>query len=515
MVDTTKNYGYADLWHYENKEISFSFKIIDFEKDENSEIPESFNINCEGKSLDIILNEYERQLIEIMNKYKLYKVFLKYMVADTDVCIKSNENIIIKDIIEGIRKIHDKRNNTNNENKFLHQKTIQAYINEEKSMLHMIEEAPLKTEYYRFRANSYVSPRYDANDDIICISVLVYIEKAYFYFEFSKVEMLDIVKLCLKEKDEISPKCFDLYKDAFFSLDFNNKSVSFFTERRLKIPNTLRQNENCKIIKLLRDELGLLECSEDNNTTINPVQENNLESREYAERMQDLMGNTEYAVIDAFNILLKEKEIGFLVKRILDKTKDQLNIFFGHILVFDELIGTEDLDCLIENKGNLNRKAIISKIFNSEGDQSRYIKVFLFVEAENYINNDDDDAAEGSFKTLKEIGNIMKDNIRNEDQNEQSSQYLNLVDIMNQVIVKQSENFEVFTLHNMLCFIELVAESGSQEASFYMARFYKNGQQAKDKNDFIKFCDLDPKEVEGNIRLIEGELAEIAKEERK
>ncbi|WUR04649.1 putative SP-containing protein [Vairimorpha necatrix] len=463
MVDTTKNYGYADLRHFENKILSFSFKILDFEKNKNSEIPESLNINCEGKSLDIILNEYERKLIEIMNKYNLYKVFLVYRDAVTDECINYNENIIIKDIIEGIRKINDDRNNTNNENKFLHQKTIQAYINEEKSMIHMIEVAPLKTEYYRCRANSYVEYKKELSGDI-CISVLVYIEKAYFYFEFSKVEMLDIVKQCLKEKNKISPKCFDLYEDVFFSSSYSNKSVRFFTERSLKIPNTTRQNENCKIIKLLRDELGLLKCPQNNNTTINPVQENNLEGRKYAEKMQDLMGNTEYEVIDAFNILLKENEIGFLVKRILDKTKDQLNIFFGHILVFDELIETEDLDCLIENKGNLNREEIISKIFSSNKYRYRCVKIFLFVEAGNYINNEK--AAEGSFKTLKEIGNIMKDNLRNEDQNEQSSKYLNLVDIMNEVIVKQSENFEVFRILNMTNFIQLLVNSSFNEDTF-------------------------------------------------
>ncbi|WUR03932.1 uncharacterized protein VNE69_07001 [Vairimorpha necatrix] len=510
MLDTTKNYGYADLWHYENKIISFSFKILNFEEIVPSVEIGFININCEGKSLDIILNEYERKLIEIMNKYKLYKVFLNYIATDLNECIYSNENIIIKDIIEGIRKINDNQNNTNNENKFLHQKTIQAYINEEKSMIHMIEEAPLKTKYYRCIANSYVSPRYDSNDDIICISVLVYIEEAYFYFEFSKVEMLDIVKQCLKEKNDISSKCFDLYKDAFFSSAFSNKSVRFFTEKRGKVPNTLRQNENCKIIKLLRDELGLLKCPQNNNTTINPVQENNLESRKYAEKMQVLISKTEHAVIDAFNILLKEKEIGFLVKRILDRSRGRLNIFFGHILVFDELIGTEDLECLIENKGNLNRKAIISKIFNSNRDQYRYIKVFLFVEAETYINNDDDDAAEGSFKTLKEIGNIMKDNLRNEDANEQSSQYLNLVDIMNEVIVKQSENFEVFRILNMTNFIKLLVNSSFNEDTFYTYERY-----GVDKNEFIEIFKLDPRKVEKDINTIEEKLAEIAEETRK
>ncbi|WUR03474.1 uncharacterized protein VNE69_05067 [Vairimorpha necatrix] len=504
MVDTTKNYGYADLRHYENKEIRCSFKIIDFEKNKKSEITESLNINYGEKSLDIILNEYERKLTEFMDNYKLYKVFLDYIDTYTNECIYSNENTIIKDIIEGIRKINDKRNNTNNENQSLYLKTTQAYINEGKSILNMIKEVPLNSDDPSLGANSYVLPTYDANDDIICISVLVYIEKAYFYFEFSKGEMLDIVKQCLKEKNDICPKCFDLYKDAFFSSAFSNKSMRFFTERRLKIPNTLCKYENYKIKKLLRDELGLLKWTKINNTTINLVQENNLESRKYAERMQVLIRKTEYAVIDAFNVLLKEKEIGFLFKRILDKTKDQLNIFFGHILVFDKLIGTEDLDCLIENKGELNRKGIISKIFNSKSDQYRYIKIYLLVEAENYINNDE--AAEGSFQTLKEIGNIMKVNRRNEDQNEQSSQYLDLFDIMNEIIVKQSENFEVFRILNMFNFIRLVAESCSIKA-----RFYDNKLQGVDKNEFIKIFDLDPKKVEQNINLIKEKLAEIAK----
>ncbi|WUR04841.1 putative SP-containing protein [Vairimorpha necatrix] len=505
MLDHFKN-GYADLWLKKNKEIGCSFKILDFEKDEKSEIPESLNINCEGKSLDIILNEYERKLIEIMDIYKLYKVFLNYMDADTGVCINLNEKFFFKDIIKGIRKIHDNLNNTNNKNKFLYSKTAYAIENEEGLIFNINKYAPFETEDFELKHNSCVKILRDSKRNM-CISALVYTEKACFYFEFSKGEMLDIVNQCLEEKNVIYKKCFDLYKSTF-AFSFSDKSVRFFAERRQKVLNTLRQDENCEIIKLLRDELGLLECSENNNTKYKLQRENILESREYAERMQDLMENTEYSVIDAFSILLGKEEIGFLVKRILDKTKDQLNIFFGYILFFDKLIDKEELECL-KNKGDLNREKIISKIFNSNRyHQYKYIKVFLFVEAENYINNEI--AAEGSFKTLKEIGNIMKDNRKNEDQNEQSSQYLDLVNIMNEVIVKQSENFEVFIILNMTNFIRLLVNS-----SFTIRTVFANKRQGVDKNKLIKIFDLDPNKVEGDINLIKGKLAKIAEEKEK
>ncbi|WUR02331.1 uncharacterized protein VNE69_01269 [Vairimorpha necatrix] len=485
-LDTTKIYYQAyikprfqnsDGFHTRTSRQSFVWSIYEHENYLYT------NIKYEKSSaLKILVDEYEKELAKIWKEKKIDNFFLVYNVEDLNKYIDSSESITFKEVIEEIRKRNNERKETKTKDQFHFKEIYEEDKYKEKHFFEIIRnESEMNIGSEKYRNSSYTNLTYYSKKAVKYdgISFSRFLNNIHYCFYISNKEILDIVKRRLKEKESIYRMCFDLYEDIFFVRD-PSIIADFFTSKKGDISCVTRPcMKDCESTELVKDKQSILQWYIKNDIKIPTDQKFYLESMEYLERIHGLIKNTNYKVIDAFNILLKSKEIEILIENIFMRSGDRPDALFGYFLVKDNIITKYDLNDLLKKKV-FHKNRITPKISNNMRTKCNLIKIFLFFEAERYIN--EQEVVGKSFGILKEIGNTMENDLVESGKGPNQTAHLNLIDIMNTVIAKQSENIEVYGTYNIFNIISLLAESEFQEKNNYKTEYMKDAN----KNDIIK-----------------------------
>ncbi|WUR02328.1 uncharacterized protein VNE69_01266 [Vairimorpha necatrix] len=503
-LDTTKIYYQAYIKpRFQNSDGFYSWNSRLYFEERNHKREEDLltNIKCEKSlPLKILVDEYEKELAKIWKKKKIDNFFLVYNVEDLNKFIDSSESITFKEVIEEIRKRNNERKETKTKDQFYFKEIYEGDKYKEKHFFDMIRCEPyFKFNYWASPSSTNTQPNYCSKTEILDgILFRIKINETHYCFELSKKEIINIVKECLNEKEVIYQMCFDLYEDTLYIKD-SDKILDLFAEyKSYGLKSIPRYTKNCELNNLVKDKQDILQWYKKNNISNYTDQNLDFESMKYLEKIKDLAESLNLKRIEAFDILLKSEEIGILIEKVLLRSGARLDALFGYLLVVEKIISRDDLNNYINNILDY-KNSIILKLSDRMNRKFSLIVIYLFVEAERYIN--EQEVVGKTFQILKEIGNIMENGlIKSGKGPNQTIQYLNLVDIMNKVFAKQSENIEVYGIYNIYNIISLLADSNSRLDRFYLTRY----KEKVDKNGIIKNLKLDENKVkEDNKKMMD------------
>ncbi|WUR03255.1 uncharacterized protein VNE69_04083 [Vairimorpha necatrix] len=116
-----------------------------------------------------------------------------------------------------------------------------------------------------------------------------------------------------------------------------------------------------------------------------------------------------------FRLIACSHNLEFLMNIIITKRHSSIKIIFAHILLDQQLITKNDLDDAVsDDKLNDKRRkkfinALLAFILNHENASTSFMmKLFLFIECETYMN-ENDVSEDATFDTLKKIGHNIID----------------------------------------------------------------------------------------------------------
>ncbi|WUR04247.1 uncharacterized protein VNE69_08005 [Vairimorpha necatrix] len=350
----------------------------------------NLKVKCDNKSIQNIVREFEEKLIHECTPNFMESIVLIYNPR------YFYYNIIFKKIINELTELNDIREKTSD--------IFYEYIIDNNSLWFKIFKK-IKTEYdYNYNPNNNNSEiTYVKNNNSGFVNFCIKCENVYYFFVVNVQKLaierlynlIDIESLNCNATDGLIVKHFyDLYKFVLIENinTKNKKGFPYCTENKIESCDDVFE------IEIKNDKIYFSQKSDvykysPNSKNID--KECFYEFQEIFKKFSALIQEKEkFKILDFFFKLIQgNNAIEFLANRILNKHDTALKIIFTHILM--------DLELIKENE--------FTKILMDRACASNtyLLKICLFIEAENYINEIDINH-DSIFGTLKKIGNLIK-----------------------------------------------------------------------------------------------------------
>ncbi|WUR03587.1 uncharacterized protein VNE69_05176 [Vairimorpha necatrix] len=419
VIVNNKRYLKVEFKFLSIHELNAKLEIEFFPWNESKSL-EDININCRGKSVETIVKEFEEVLLLEYEKILADSIILVY---------NSNFYVvdpIYKKIINYLKEENAKRTELSMCSKIFYDIIDDHYCLWDR----IVGRIKIDFRFYNGDPKDFRIPLtiVERNDECY-LNISIYLDDVYYFFELNLKELKEETffnRVELKSSDTnetnkvISKKFHDLYRFIILeglSLNYKKHIISFDIDNiELYNLNFVISINNNSI--QITHNLGKFVYNLDNNST--KVDNENIIEKKTLEEFKELfikirLIDFKYDSVELFFRLIENKnKIELLLDRIISNSKNPLCIICAHLMLIQKLIDRNEFNKMLGvDKLNGERKIQIIEIIlrnlilRVDILFTYFIKICLFLEAERYIN-ENDDLNDSIFNTLKQIGILVK-----------------------------------------------------------------------------------------------------------
>ncbi|WUR03178.1 uncharacterized protein VNE69_04007 [Vairimorpha necatrix] len=468
-----------------------------------------FSIECTNKTIDHIINDYEKKLIEMLDLDSLELIVLTYRENDLDACVSPDECITMRKIIEEIRMLNISFRNQNHKNLL--------YICEEKSHIQEIFKKKVISQYSYDDMECFpgfgLKLVVNSTGDTDRVILRLFIENVYYFFEFPIREFKEFMCPSIVHKldstDAILLKCltfFDLFVENSTLRDYD--ICSFHTDENIDNYNETDIIANLDLASTSIEYFMLFQQSLEEFETKTEEQHLAEIQKSYI-KISEILDMKIYKEIEIFYLLLKKyNKVKFVIQRILNTSVMSINRLFTYILFIEKLIDRCDINLLIENVevNEIKKEELIDSIVKKLSECSTYdlycIKICLFIEAEIFINLVPA-SKDFLFSTLRDIGNHIEDNNHiKKCRTFTDCNNIDLIKTFKEINLRSNKKHDDCIIYNFCAIVSLFTGSKINFVFNYETKKYEEFN----KSHIINMLKFDREMVEGNNEKIKAML---------